>query len=317
MDYIFNELSINQVETIHEVRSLLEAFVKTCIKAQNYLLLDTLRIPESIGNLLNISLVENYPLSKWCHDQEVDHDIKQKFYQIIANPPLLRLEEINELDTFTTSYFHFNLAESKGLGVAFLLQTLAVSFLTNTLWDNDNISITHEYFDEKENITSSLRDIKHCSKTDHVDSHVTYFNDLRRSLISKCSEIWENREELFPNLIFCEKTRKQLTKGISSKYVHQIYDRLLTLNEYLNSWQTGDFNLTDFVANNNVDCSHESDCTLRLYGDQRRFSIPNRGSEIFSLHIKTGDLRFHFYPESSSKKAYIGYIGSHLDTCTG
>jgi hypothetical protein len=317
MDYLLNELSITKVDTIHEARSLLEDFVKTCVKAKNDLLLDTLRVPESTGSLFNIILVENYPLSKWCHDQEVDHDIKQKFYQIVAYPPLLRPEEINELDINNTSVFYYNSVESKGLGVAFLLQTLAVSLLTETYWDTENITIIHETFDEKENIISSSKTIKHGSKTNHLDSHVQYFNDLRRSLISKCSDIWNNREDLFPNLIFCGKTPKQLNTGISSKYVHQIYDRLLTLNQYLDSWQTGDFNLTDFVMNNNVDCNYESASTLRLYGDQRRFKIPHRGSEIFSLHIETGDLRFHFYPESSTKKAYIGYIGSHLDTCSG
>jgi hypothetical protein len=317
MDYIFNELSIKEVDNIHTARNILTDFVKTCSKVRSSLSLETLRIPESIGNLYNVFLTKDYPVSKWCHDHEIDHDIRQKFYLIIANPPLLNNDEITELDTFETSYFNYNAHESKGLGVAFLLETLAVSFSTENCWDTNDIIINHEYFDDNDEVVTNTINIKHGSKVNHIDTHIDYFNEKRRSIISKCSEIWDQRETLFPNLIFCGKTRKQLTNGLSSKYVYQIYDRLLSLNEYIKTWQSGEFNVNDFVTSKNIKCSTESECTLRLYGDQRRFSIPEKGSELFSLHIKTGDLRFHFYPDSSIKKAYIGYIGSHLETCTG
>jgi hypothetical protein len=317
MDYILNELSIGQVENIHEARSLLEDFVKTCIKAKNDLSLDVLRIPESIGSLFNLQLTTDYPLSKWLHDHEVNYDIRQKLYQIIAYPPLLKKEDIEELDIFNSSCFYYDSSESMGLGVAFLFQSLAVSFLLGSRWDTDHVFINHQYFDEEVNVISSTERVLHSSKESHIATHLPHFNDLRRSYISKCSDIWDHREELFPNLIFCGKTNKQLKKGISSRYVHQIYDRLSALNKYINSWKTGEFDLSDFVKNYNIDCSNESDCTLNLYGDQRRFSIPGKGSVLFSLHIKTGDLRLHFYPEAATRKVFIGYIGNHLDTCTG
>ena len=56
MDYIFNELSIQEVDNIHTARSILTDFVKTCTKVQSSLSLKTLRIPESIGNLYNVFL---------------------------------------------------------------------------------------------------------------------------------------------------------------------------------------------------------------------------------------------------------------------
>jgi len=36
--------------------------------------------------------------------------------------------------------------------------------------------------------------------------------------------------------------------------------------------------------------------------------------QLFEKHIKTGDLRFHFYPDEESNTIYVGYIGSHLST---
>lgn len=317
MDYILNELSLNQVDTKYEARSLLENFVKTCIKAKNDLFLDTLRIDESVGSLFHILVTKDYPISKWVKDIEVDYDLRQKFYQIVSQSPLLKKEEKNELDIFSLSVFKHDGIEAEGLGVAYLLETLAVSLIDIGVWNNNILSISHDYFDEDENIISENRNVVHSSKDQHVATHIEYFNDLRSSLLSKCSDIWLNKGELFPNLIFCGKTKKQLLNGISSKYVFQIFDRLKALNEYTNSWKTGDFSIVDFKRNYNVDCSGETDCTLNIYGDQRRFSIQGIGSRIFDLHIKTGNLRFHFFPESSTKKVYIGYIGPHLDTCKG
>ena len=317
MDYIFNELSIKEVDNIHTARNILTDFVKTCSKAQITLSLNTLRIPETIGSLYNIVLTKDYPVAKWCHDQEIDHDIRQKFYAIVANPPLLKDEEINELDIFDSSSFTFNGQKSKGLGVSHLLQTLAVSFATDNCWNTDNIVLLHEFIDNNYEIVTKSVDILHGSKIGHIDNHVDYFSERRKALITKCSEIWNQRETIFPNLIFCGKTNKQLTKGLGSRFVYQIYDRLKSLNEYLNTWKTGNFDIADFKAQQNITCSSESDCTLRLYGDQRRFSIPGKGTELYTLHIKTGDLRFYFLPDIETRKAYIGYIGVHLDICTG
>ena len=317
MDYIFNELSIKEVDNIHSARSILEDFVKTCSKAQKTLSLSTLRIPETIGSLYNIVLTKDYPVAKWCHDQQIDHDIRQKFYLIVANPPLLKEEEINELDIYESSDFKYDDKKSKGLGVSFLLQTLSVSLKTDDCWNTNNISLIHEYIDSKYEFISTPIDVKHGSNISHIDDHLNYFLEKRRLIISKCSEIWNQRETSFPNLIFCGKTHRQLTKGLSSRYVFQIYDRLKSLDEYFSTWKTGNFDESDFKSKHNITCSPESDCTLRLYGDQRRFSIPGKGTELFTLHIKTGDLRFYFFPDILTRKAYIGYIGVHLDTCTG
>lgn len=112
------------------------------------------------------------------------------------------------------------------------------------------------------------------------------------------------------------KTKKNLQKGLSSAYVYQIYDRLMVLNDFAENWENGEFNLEEFKSNNNIVCSPESQSTINLYGEQRTFSIPHVGSKVFTLHIKTGDLRFHFFPDNNTKMIYVGYIGPHLNIAT-
>jgi hypothetical protein len=99
--------------------------------------------------------------------------------------------------------------------------------------------------------------------------------------------------------------------GIQSKFFDQIIEKLKRLNEYANNWQKGSY--SDYAAKQyGLDVSGESDSTLNKYGRQRKFRLPNRKKELFEKHIKTGDLRFHFYPDEESKTIYVGYIGKHL-----
>lgn len=317
MDYILNDLSITQTKTKDKAKTNIFGFVNTCITAKSELSFKTLRVPESIGSLYNLVLCDEYLVSKWLHDPEVDFDIREKFRQIITTHPFIKDTEIKELDTFNTTYFYFQNQEAKGLGAAYILQTLCISFPSDTMWNTNKISIVHEQIDETGNIIKPKVIAVHGSKSEHLLSHKQYFNDLRNSFLLKCIDIWNNRIEYFPNLIFCGVTKKQLLRGIGSRYVHQIYNRLSTLNEYLNNWKEGEFNYSDFKKKHNIDCSPESNPTMRLYGDQRKFRLNDGSKEYFSLHIKTGDLRIYFLPDKKTYKAYIGYIGNHLDTVTG
>ena len=42
------------------------------------------------------------------------------------------------------------------------------------------------------------------------------------------------------------------------------------------------------------------------------FHYSNRRKEYSELHLKTGNLRFHFLPENG--RIYFRYFGKHLDT---
>jgi len=74
----------------------------------------------------------------------------------------------------------------------------------------------------------------------------------------------------------------------------------------------------NFVNENySLNISPESQPTLRKFGYQRRFKLPNGTRETFEFHIKTGNLRLHFYPDNNTHEIYIGYIGKHLDIVSG
>lgn len=125
---------------------------------------------------------------------------------------------------------------------------------------------------------------------------------------------WSKREKLFPNIILCGQVENQISRIGNSGHFNQIVDRLKEFDEALAEWTDGDFSYRQINNNSSLRISPESDQTMSKFGNERRFSLPSGGTEFFELHIKTGDLRFHFYPNNYTKETFVGYIGPHLNT---
>lgn len=127
---------------------------------------------------------------------------------------------------------------------------------------------------------------------------------------------WKKRERLFPNLIMCGQVQNQISLIGNSGYFSQIIDKLKEFDTAINNWNTGNFNYRDMNTGYALRISPESNTTMSKYGNERICQLPNGGTDFFELHIKTGDLRFHFLPDNNSKKVYVGYIGPHLTIAT-
>jgi hypothetical protein len=127
---------------------------------------------------------------------------------------------------------------------------------------------------------------------------------------------WNKREKLFPNLIMCGQVQNQINLIGNSGYFNQIIEKLKEFNLAVSDWKTGNFSYREINNCYALRISPESDITMSRYGNERICQLPNGGTDFFELHIKTGDLRFHFLPDNKSKKVYVGYIGPHLTTAT-
>lgn len=126
--------------------------------------------------------------------------------------------------------------------------------------------------------------------------------------------LWKHRSKLFPNLILCGEVKHQILAIGNSGYFNQIVDKLKDLNTAVGNWKTGNFNHREINSNYALRISPESSGTMDKFGNERIFSLPQGGTEFFEFHIKTGDLRFHFFPNNITREVYVGYIGPHLST---
>lgn len=144
----------------------------------------------------------------------------------------------------------------------------------------------------------------------------TSFNSFKDKNLWDLSfrNLWSRRVLLFPNLILCGEVEEQISKIGDSSFLNQIIERLKSLDEATGIWknETGDFSYKSVNRDFPLRISPESNKTMSKFGNERLFSLPNGKREYFILHIKTGELRFHFYADNIGRNIYVGYIGPHL-----
>lgn len=144
-----------------------------------------------------------------------------------------------------------------------------------------------------------------------------YLQFRRGSLLANItsSNFWEWKEVLFRKIKFCDSVEQQVASLGKSRYFRQVIDRLVELDEFNQGWTKGICTANQINQATNLRVSNESDSVRndKNLKRLRTFQLPEKGSsEYFEMHIKTGDLRMHFFPLESNHTIYIGYIGSHL-----
>jgi hypothetical protein len=196
------------------------------------------------------------------------------------------------------------------------LDSIALSFLSIEFWDRAKIeNLTHYFLKEDGRDSDEFVDVRHVSRPDHIQTHVQWLEEKKVQSLEASRDLWNRREEFFPNLILCGSVEQQLTTtfGIRSRYFNQLIDRLKKLDTFAREWTTGSFSdkkLKEYGLN----VSGETEYTMKKYGRERRFRLPGGGRAYFEKHIKTGELRFHFLPDEENHRIYVGYIGPHLRT---
>jgi hypothetical protein len=134
----------------------------------------------------------------------------------------------------------------------------------------------------------------------------------RMTMILDGHVAWDKRQELFPNLMFCDGAARTL-QALSGKepYFTQICRHLFVLNSFCADWPA-----QGLIALKEISWSDESSSTLNNddLRSKREFNCPDGVRRLFTRHTKPtgGNIRIHFLPFSDQGKIMIGYIGPHL-----
>lgn len=123
-------------------------------------------------------------------------------------------------------------------------------------------------------------------------------------------DFWDNRENLFPNLVFCDRVWNQIEHiSINDDRFKLINEKLKRLNSFTSNWNSGIFEYKNLGLDNSPDTPTRVANTLAL----RTFECPIIGNKVFSLHIKWSYgkeiFRLYYFPFDINNKVYIGYIG--------
>jgi len=318
MIYMFNELSLKKVDSKVAAQSLVAEFINATNHASAHGFTEIRMFEGAIQTFYQIPLWDNYNIDTWLSDNDVNTDLKDKFKILIGTFPLLKDEELTANEEFARSEFHYKYEGTYqqvfGIGAAYIYNTLAVSLQSHECWKNTVLPLKH-YFVKHDGTDDTVQtETKHFFNEASFNTHLEWWEELRINNLEKTKELWDNRTEFFPSLEFSPEMEEQIKKLGFSKFLYQIIDRLTSLDKFAKNWKAGNFDINNVNETTNLNISTESDSTLNKYGTLRKFTIPGNGKETFHLHIKTGDLRFHFFANNATHKIYVGYIGKHLRT---
>jgi hypothetical protein len=251
-----------------------------------------------------VLLAPNYRLAQWRNDAQVDRDTR-RFFRTLTT----KLSLIPDLPEFW-----YQTDQANGLGFAFQHEHLAISLMSRSDWHLSHLELEIRDLDESGELITEYVEVFHASHSNHVLEHAEWIKNRTHIEIRDGSDIWNHKDELFPNLQFCDSTGVQIQSLLSGdpKFLY-VKRKLLDLEGICQDWQKqgGAFDLQRVPGKKKP----ESEATLTMFEQQRTFHCPDGEYRVFSLHVwVTRDWRIHFFPLGKKQQIIIGYIGAHLPT---
>lgn len=309
LEMVLNELSLKTPKSdIYTARKLMSDLVSTLRQATAS---GVKRILRTSDEIYSLELAPNYPIARWRNDPEVDREENRFFKTLVTKAPFWTdvFEEFK--DEFDLSEIRYQGEEIKGIGFALVIDGLPVSFNSETRWNHSFLSLEVLRLDDNQQIVSETLEIVHASCRNHVEQHHDWIKNRFRTEIFNGEELWNQREELFPNLEFCDDVYKQINCLDNGKPIfRQIIKKLFELEDSSKNWTDGAFQLETLASKASV----ESQSRLRQFEDELSFICSDGKKRLFSLHVRItpGAWRLHFCTELGPEKIIIGYIGSKI-----
>jgi len=156
---------------------------------------------------------------------------------------------------------------------------------------------------------------RHDYELSSEDDYICFRKNGFKQAISP-DNFWEYKDSLFPHLIFCNNVQSNMSVIASSGEFSGVINHLLGLNDFAKCWNSGPFDGKKLKAQVGLNVSPESKSVTNNENlrQSRTFTLPDGRLKYFEWHIKTANLRFHFYPDQGKHIIYVGYIGKHLPT---
>lgn len=309
LEMILNELSLQPANDRYIARRWMDTFVQTAKTATGQGVARSLRTQRGV---FDIALAIEYSLAHWINDRTVDREARRYFQRLSTKTPYW--DGLPELcDSIAASEFHFGDRAACGLGVAYLLENLAISLPSEECWDVHLVtlhamSIVEAEEETEDDFQESDVQVVHASQESHIDGEWIR-NRLRRDVLDG-NDLWMRRKELFSGLSFCQAVEGQV-RDLPPVMLSSTLRRLFELEAYCQSWTEGGFDKDQLL-----NATPESESTLGQYGSERTFTCPDGLERTFSWHVRLtpNAWRTYFAPVHETRTMIIGYIGPHLRT---
>lgn len=308
---IFNELCEKLGLLQQKPKESIDQFVRFLVEVQRQDLIEGIVATNEAFGLGGDN--EKYSFQSWLSDSTVDQEYK-RFLQMYLGKYINYIEVTDVNGEFCVD---IGGVSHVGIGCAFAHETqdILISRATHEIWKEEYINGIYSSLDEYGEIISiesrltNISELMSCEGIKKIALERVFAN------ISSGYDLWEHREELYPNLKFCDSVKTQLYTDPERYHILKIMERLNILQSYFSQkhdfYQPRELGMNARTESDTV----KSDPDLKKY---RLFKLPTGEQVYFYDHVgftgKFSGGRIYFYPMVEEQKCYIGYIGRHLPT---
>lgn len=255
--------------------------------------------------IFSASLAPNYTLTNWTNDKTVEVDIKRLFFALAKYP---------YVEDFTDFGYEFSYDGKpvKGLGAAYLNDSLSISMDSSEKWRTYYVNINVSCMDDEGIINQTSEPVCHSSKLEHLDNHTVWITNKKKESIPNGTLLWLKRKELFPHLVFSSKVENQIRPlNTSNPQFINVTKRLFELENYCSTWMYGSFDLAAMSSKVTV----ESESRVQQYKNEMTFLFQDGKERLCEFHSRftPGAGRIHFSPDEGNKIVFVGYIGQKIE----
>jgi putative addiction module killer protein len=194
VEMVLNDLSlITPVSSQGLARAIMTELIEVLSTAKIYGV-KTLRTQDNLYELL---LAPDYPVSRWLNDGQVERE-ERSFFRGKLDTITPLLAEINDQtikENEELSDFKYQGKPAYALGIAHLLQAIAISFNSESQWDCDRLNLEIIKLDNSMDemiLVNNTEQIVHASRREHILTHQVW--------IESCLKIapWQIQDNLLP-----------------------------------------------------------------------------------------------------------------------
>lgn len=314
MQLVVNDLSAKfPCPDIKQGQDMMENFIDTY-----YLIKD---VVDDNGIILDkdyrsFELAKGYRMEHWLNDGRIDIEQKRRFRRILNQSHTIDSEEFEQAYQWKMeAEFYHNELTSRSCQLAYEIDGVLISFLSDSYWERAVIKGIYQYLDEVGEMISEDACVPNVSCKENAvlfrSEQEKVFSLRRRETIHSGMDIFMCKDEMFPNLIFCENALKQLQTEIGGTEAGQVYRRLLELQEAATKMGK------KFDKGKLMHATPESKATLQQFEEEHKIMMPDGTKQVFSWHVRfTGGYggRIFFEPRPEEARIYVGHIGKKLPT---
>lgn len=318
---VFNHHSL-PFDTVEGVNQAVPDFLKICIQSKNAGLSPVL-VDEAVDpSWFRLELAKGYFWQDWYrqHKESGNKEMIQAFLSLATRSPFFSMSDMEEGADLLEVSFHGSSGYS-ALWAAVWHEAPLTSFPSGAPWTRSPLLVKTDRLEiASGDIQSSEEHLLNFYALSVLEQDLPRLLEQRNALVNSGKTLYENRGELFPNVIFCGKTQQQLNAwSSSSTLLNQVKESLTVLDSFVSRWKNGEFPyyssdaLRDLGLNHQVTGESEPVRTTPRLRNDRIFWLPSGRQEFFEDHIKLSNgYRLHFYPDNHKRSIYVGYIGPHL-----